>query len=51
MDLITLTVPRGDLLEIMHAVAMEYNRRGREETARIYDDLKVALLKKEEKEK
>lgn len=44
-DNITCTLERGELIITMHALAMEYARRGNEEAARIYDKLKAELMK------
>ena len=44
-DNITCTLKRGELIITMHALALEYARRGNEEAARIYDKLKAELLK------
>ena len=44
-DLIILSLTRGEVLNVMHAVAMEYNRRGDEKVAELYDKIKARRRK------
>lgn len=47
-DLIKMTLTRGEVLNVMHAVAMEYNRRGDERCADLYDKIKAFLMGEED---